>query len=446
MSLRNLHEAMRAPWLSRAGLMKAADVTKLDYSKTSGFQDRHRSASGLADILTIGVDANDIPWVAGDAYIGQRMVKTFTLATNASLTSQAFWISDGNYTILGITEIHATADGAANTATIQKAVGTQSPTQGVSLMSGSFNMNGTANTLQTATLVDSNPYVSNKLNLVKGDRLCFVIASGVTSLAGVQITIAMTPGGKSLTAEYVMNVNGDIGTTTIFNANADYVVTGIQAIWSAAGTDVGAVTLDVTKDTGTAAPGAGTTCLAAVVNLKATANTVVNPALTATAATLRMAPGDRIAVKLNGTLTALAGLVVVVSFTSSLVPFQLRQEFVWTLKKNANLAVNQVFFTADRSYRVIDLSCIFSTAAGGAQKLLVTKDTGTTAPGGGTALHTDNASAGFDTNAVANTIQFGTMTTQRNSYLLAGDRLGLAWTGAAQATVGVCITATLELH
>ena len=76
------------------------------------------------------------------------------------------------------------------------------------------------------------------------------------------------------------------------------------------GTDAGAVTGSVEKLTGTQAPGAGVTVLSATANLKGANNTVQSPALSATAANLLLATGDRVGFVLSGTATAVAGLVV----------------------------------------------------------------------------------------------------------------------------------------
>jgi hypothetical protein len=103
------------------------------------------------------------------------------------------------------------------------------------------------------------------------------------------------------------------GTETIFIADGPYQVTAIREVHSTAGSDAGAVSVTVTKDTGTQAPGAGTALLTAVLDAKATANTVQKGTLIATAATLTLAAGDRLSVLFAGTLTALAGVAVAVS-------------------------------------------------------------------------------------------------------------------------------------
>lgn len=101
-----------------------------------------------------------------------------------------------------------------------------------------------------------------------------------------------------------------------FIADRAYQVVSIKEVHGTAGTDAGAVTLNVEKLTGTQALDAGTALLTdntnAGVSLKATADTVQTGTLTATTASLQLAAGNRLALKDAGTLTNVAGVVVVV--------------------------------------------------------------------------------------------------------------------------------------
>lgn len=76
-------------------------------------------------------------------------------------------------------------------------------------------------------------------------------------------------------------------------------------------------TLQLTKDVGTNAPGAGSDLLATPFDLNTTANTVQNGALVTTSATKTFAAGNRLGYDFSGTTAAqLAGLVV----TACLMP------------------------------------------------------------------------------------------------------------------------------
>lgn len=97
---------------------------------------------------------------------------------------------------------------------------------------------------------------------------------------------------------------------TIFTANEDYKVTGVVYVPTIAGTG-GAATIDVKKCTGTQLPSAGTTVVTAAANLVGTINTPQALTLSATAANLVLASGERLAIDLTGTLTSVVGCLTV---------------------------------------------------------------------------------------------------------------------------------------
>lgn len=108
--------------------------------------------------------------------------------------------------------------------------------------------------------------------------------------------------------------NADAVDQAFFLAQLPCRVIGISYIHATAGSHADAVNLQVTKDTGTDAPGAGTDLLTnntnAGFNCKGTANTVQTGALTTTAGATTLAAGDRLSLDFAGTLTALAGVLV----------------------------------------------------------------------------------------------------------------------------------------
>lgn len=106
------------------------------------------------------------------------------------------------------------------------------------------------------------------------------------------------------------------------------------------------------------------------------------------------------------------------------------------------LAANtdQVFFIATRAMRLISVSEVHATAAGGTSTLQVTKDTGTNAPGAGTAL----LSTAFNLNATANTVQNGALVTTAGVInFAAGNRLSVKYANAVQSTAGVAVSVCL---
>lgn len=104
-------------------------------------------------------------------------------------------------------------------------------------------------------------------------------------------------------------------------------------------------------------------------------------------------------------------------------------------------ATSQVFYVANRAMRVQAISQVHSVAAGGTSTLDIMKDTGTTAPAGGTAL----TSAAFNLNATANTVQTGTLSSTVATLTLAtGDRLAVKFNHAIQSTAGLVVTVLLN--
>jgi hypothetical protein len=100
-------------------------------------------------------------------------------------------------------------------------------------------------------------------------------------------------------------------TAPVFTADRAYQlvsVTEVHSVVSSSGT------LIVEKDTGTTAPGSGTSQFVSTnsLDLTSTINTPVTQPLNATAATTLFAVGDRIAFKFGGTLTGLVGSVTIV--------------------------------------------------------------------------------------------------------------------------------------
>lgn len=96
----------------------------------------------------------------------------------------------------------------------------------------------------------------------------------------------------------------DMVNQAVFIADRDYVLTGVNAIWETASSSG---TLQISKATGTQACGSGTSLLASTINTAGTANTVTAGTLTATAANLLIASGNRVCMVVGGTLTSQAG-------------------------------------------------------------------------------------------------------------------------------------------
>lgn len=87
----------------------------------------------------------------------------------------------------------------------------------------------------------------------------------------------------------------------------------VEEVWEThktAGTDGGAVTLDIEKLTSGVALDSGTTVLSTALSLKTTANTPQQGTLNADISRRQLARGDRLALKDAGTLTSVAHVTV----------------------------------------------------------------------------------------------------------------------------------------
>lgn len=136
-----------------------------------------------------------------------------------------------------------------------------------------------------------------------------------TPKAGNFTTFKATDG---LTCAYYNQVlTAAIGDTTIFIATRPYILVSVSEIHAVAAG--GASVVQVVKDTGTQAPGAGTDLLTNTTNtgfdLNATANTVQTGTLVA-AATRTLATGDRLSVDFANAIQSSSGI----SITACLAP------------------------------------------------------------------------------------------------------------------------------
>lgn len=433
---RELTARIRAPFLSLLGQLRARfqrDGWENDY------QQRAFNAAGTDQLDLIGTDALNNTLLAGQVTIPfETPIRCQISAAGKIGQTTPFFCNANDTTPLEITRIDCifgTADGAVNTGFVSKDGQGIAAGKGSSCMTGTFDMNATANTLQVATLAGARGTPS--LVIGPGEQLTFNIASTLTSLASLYVTVWVRPATGCSIAQYYRPANADIATYTAFlNLVPGLTVRAIAIRSGTIATDAGTITVTVTKDTGTTVPGAGTALLAASQSLKAagSANTTLFPALTATAASLVMAAGDRIAVKLSAAPTTTANFVVTIFFSSGPEQHVLIPVPLWD-----NISTDRTMFVSDAYYQVIDCWETFSTVSTSLTHLL-TKDTGTTAPGGGTGLQTDNTNTGILTSSTINTpvgsVLLTAVSTKPTLWLAPGDRLGYKNAGTAGSPAG----------
>ena len=418
-----------------------------DNAWSNAFWSKAATADDKEDIYLLGTDSDNALLLGGEAVVPMATTETFYLNSLTGTPNQTILLAMFPMKITKIQCKFSAANGATLTGQVTKEVGVQAPAGGSTVMSNTFNLNGTANTQQSATLADysstSDP-TRDKIFLNTGDRLSFKFSGAVTSLAGLAVTVSYIPGAKGHVAYYRMSANASIATQFFFLANRPHTIRAISMIWGTAATDAGAVTLDVTKDVSTNAPGAGSSVLSAAQSVKTAANTVNAQTLNTTASRLQMAAGDRLSVKTTGTLTALANVVIAVWFQ----PVAGRKEVNFNILANGSQAT-QPFFVADIDYEIVDFSEVHSVAGtdGGAVNIALTIDGGgvlTTAPGSGLVAQTDNSNAGFNAKGTANTVQVATLATLSKRILPAGAYLSALYAGTLTSLAGVCMTVSLR--
>lgn len=163
------------------------------------------------------------------------------------------------------------------------------------------------------------------LNGVRANTLYSRSATSLTVPTGVTLAVAdadkLTIGGNITPQVIEVSFHGQAAGAmvdqTFFVANRAYQVTAVRFVHAVAETTAVSLAVQVTKDTSTNAPGAGTDLLTNNTNAgfdgKATANTVQTGTLTATTASLQLAAGDRLSVDFSASATELVGVTITVS-------------------------------------------------------------------------------------------------------------------------------------
>jgi len=169
--------------------------------------------------------------------------------------------------------------------------------------------------------IEQNGGIATALPITASGANTFSGAQTFSSTAAVSTADALTVGGLIVPQEIEVSFHAQAATAMVdqsfFVANQAYQVTKVKFVHAVAESTAGSLSVQVTKDTSTDAPGAGTDLLTnntnAGFNCKSTANTVQSGTLTATAASLRLAAGDRLSVDFTAAATELVGVTITVT-------------------------------------------------------------------------------------------------------------------------------------
>lgn len=133
-------------------------------------------AVSTADKLTVG-----------GVIVPQEIV--ITVPVSATSVDGTIFIANDAWVITKIEEVHSVlgTDGSAVTAQVMKCTGTQAPSAGTAMTTGTFDLKGTVETVQSGTLSTTPTHYT----LADGNRIAVDYTGTLTSLAGGVITIHM---------------------------------------------------------------------------------------------------------------------------------------------------------------------------------------------------------------------------------------------------------------
>lgn len=156
---------------------------------TAGAGNGSTNAGGDINLVAGAAVSTGIPGAFkanGDA---NMFFATYMFTGSPAATDQVFWVAPRACIVKSIKQVHSAAAGGTSTLTVIKDTSTDAPAAGTSLHgSGSFNLNGTPNTVQTATLSSTVATVS----LAAGDRLSVKFANAIQSSAGIVVTVGLS--------------------------------------------------------------------------------------------------------------------------------------------------------------------------------------------------------------------------------------------------------------
>jgi hypothetical protein len=430
-----LTKDIRAPFLKGAQFQNVAEKSagRID----NNYAVRYRNAADTADVEAYRVDVEDNLQIGGALAVKPtRIPAIFRASLNGAIVTTRFHIQNVPGRVVGITEIHNVAGDHTDAVTLQvtKETSGQAPGAGVALQSGTFNLKGTANTKQTATLSSAvKSDGTSVLELVEGDMLSVKLTGNAQTAAGVLLIVWIQPYVPSLDVSFYSAAvtSQDQG---FFIANRPYRIRAIRFAHATAETTDTTSNVQVTVDDGTEAPGAGNDLLTndggAGFDLNATANV---PQVGAFSDTTLIA-SERLGIDFNSSNTEGAGICITVSF----YPQANRLEIPYWLYDGNN--VDMWVFDADRDYDLYDGRFLHAVAAGGTSTLNLEKANGTTNASGGTA--TLNTAVNLE--STANTVQVADFVTVKATTLVPKDyRLSFDFGHTEQSTVGFFATISL---
>ena len=433
MALVDYAEALFAPFARRHGNDPEAGSKKHGFD--NNFTRKWRNFADDDDVDALKVGRKDFVQLAGTAKQPSYAVKTLHIEPNAKILDQVFFIADRDYVVKAIRQTHKTAGTVDASVIVRKC-----RAAGVAIADGtalcdSLDLTDTKDTTVEATLSTT----AVDLEIQENDRIAVDISGTTTDLAGLTITLVLSPGHSTETAVFSVVANGDLADRIFFVAPRPMLIKSIKYCHTTLGTDSSAVTASIKKQDGTETASQGDVLLSSLFNCKAAINTVQEGALVTTAGYTRMAAGDRLSVDFAGTLTALVGVCIMVEFE----PLEDVKLVTFFAPTDGTAVLDQSFFIADRDYKVEASLAVWMVASGGATNFQLTADPGTVVPGAGVDLLSNDSAAGFQTDGTAYTPEYGAYVSDGIKYLRKGERLCVDASGTL--TTFECLVVTVAL-
>lgn len=151
------------------------------------------NAGGAVNLVPGAAASTGIPGTVQINGNAALVCATYQSDPTPTATDKVFFIATRPYIVVTASEIHTVAAGGASVLQLVKDTSTNAPGAGSDLLTNNtntgFDLNGTANTVQTGTLTAT---VATK-TLAAGDRLSVDYANTIQSTAGVVVTACMAP-------------------------------------------------------------------------------------------------------------------------------------------------------------------------------------------------------------------------------------------------------------
>lgn len=134
---------------------------------------------------TLDVNAAD-KLTINDVIVPQTIAVSVGPILNANIGDHIFFVADKAYEVTAVREVHSTAESAGTVGIqLERLQGTEAPTAGDQLLTANLDGTGTANTVQSGTLVGT-----SAKQLAAGDRLAIEFTDDVPGeLDGVVMTV-----------------------------------------------------------------------------------------------------------------------------------------------------------------------------------------------------------------------------------------------------------------